>query len=107
MIDCICINADNKPAEIPTSHWIEHGKEYKVIMIYNMVMQNGTLGVDLQGIDLDGATNGMYSCFKMDRFAFKLEDLDALIKMAEDCAELNDFNVEELLTEQLELVPLD
>ena len=105
MIDCICIDDKNKPSAIPPSHWIEHGKEYKVIMIYNMVNQGAILGVVLQGLDLEQLNCG-YSCFRMDRFAFRLEDFDKLVALAKDCAELNDFNVEELIKEQ-ELVPLE
>lgn len=103
MIKAICINDSNKPSAIPGSHWIKKGEEYKVTFIYNMVKQEGILGVALAEIDLEHLNVG-YSCFKMDRFAFDLKDLEALVTMAKDCAELNDFNVEELLTEQLELV---
>jgi hypothetical protein len=104
MIDCICINDANKPTDIPGTHWIKKGNPYEFRMIYNMVMQEGILGVTLKEIDLETVTNGKYSCFRMDRFAFKLTDLPRLIELAKQCAELNDFNVEELLKEQVELV---
>jgi hypothetical protein len=105
MISCICINDKEKPKEIPNTHWIEKGKEYNVIMIYNMVNQGAILGVVLRGIDLESLDIG-YSCFRMDRFAFKLEDLDKLIALAKDCADLNGFDIEELIREQ-ELVPIE
>ena len=101
MIKCICIDNDNKPKAINTEHWLKKGEEYSVLMIYNMVMQEGILGVVLKEIDLE-AHGYHYSCFRMDRFGFELDDLEALVELAKDCAELNDFNVEELLTEQLE-----
>jgi len=103
MIKCICWNDKDKPSEIKAEHWVKDGKVYSILMIYNMVMQEGILGVVLKEIDLE-AHGYKYSCFRMDRFVFMKEDLDALIQLAKDCAELNDFNVEELLTEQLELV---
>lgn len=106
MIKATCINDKNKPSEILPVHWIKEGEKYSVLMIYNMVEQEGILGVVLQEIDLE-KHGYSYSCFRMDRFSFDLQDLGALIKLCEDCAELNDFNVEELLTEQLELVEID
>lgn len=101
MIKGICINEKNKPTEIAPEHWIKDGKEYHILMINNMVMQEGILGAVIKEIDLD-KLEYKYSCFRMDRFGFDIDDLEDLVQLAEDCAELNNFNVEELLTEQLE-----
>ena len=103
MINAICINAGSKPALIPMTHWLKVGQEYKVIMIYNMVKQEGILGVVLQGMDLEKLDCG-YSSYKIDRFGFRPEDMEDLVRLAKNCAELNDFNVEELLQEQLEVI---
>jgi hypothetical protein len=101
MIKGICINAKNKPEEVAPEHWVKEGQKYSVTMIYNMVMQKGILGITVSEIDLESKGYN-YSCFRMDRFGFDIDDLEELVQLAEDCAELNDFNVEELLTEQLE-----
>jgi hypothetical protein len=102
MIDTVCINDRNKPSAIPDSHWIVKDKEYTVIMIYNMVEQGAILGAVLKEIDLESLDIG-YSCFKLDRFGFKLDDMEALLELMKNCGELNDFNLEELLEEQLDL----
>lgn len=106
MIKGTCINDSNKPGEIYPEHWVKKGEKYSILMIYNMVEQEGILGVVLKEIDLE-KMGYSYSCFKMDRFSFDLQDLEALVQLCKDCAELNDFNVEELLTEQLELIEMD
>jgi len=104
MIKAICINDTKYPAEIPESHRPEKGKAYTIIHVYNMSndKQEGILGCDIKEIDLI-PLNLPYECFKMDRFGVSPGDLPALLKLAEDCAELNDFDISELFDEQLVL----
>lgn len=102
MIECLCINDSNKPESIPGSHWVKRHKKYHVVMIYNMVKQEGILGVALKEIDLD-SLDIEYNSFKISRFAFRPEDMDKLAQMAKDCKDLDGFDVEELINEQIEV----
>lgn len=109
MIECICINDAAKPEEIPMSSWVKKGNKYHVLMIKNMVNQGAILGVVLSEIALE-KLNTPYSCFKIDRFGFQQKDLEALLALMADCAELSDFNLDELMKEQVpvrEKVPLE
>ena len=103
MIKARCINDGSKPRDIEPQYWIKKGEEYTVLMVYNMVKQEGILGIVIKEIYLESKENP-YSCFRMDRFEFKYEDIEDLIQLCKDCAELNDFNVEELLHEQIEMI---
>jgi hypothetical protein len=100
MIETVCINDSNKPSIIPDTHWVKKGKWYNIIMVYNMVKQEGILGVVLKEIDLESLEIG-YSCFKIDRFAIKQEDIPALLQLIKDCGELNDFDPQKLIDEQV------
>jgi hypothetical protein len=102
MIKCKCIDATNKPSSIPNQLWITKGKEYTVIYVYKMVRMNGMLGVVLREKDLETSIEDHgYSCFRIDRFLFRLEDLEALSNLAKDCADLNDFNIDELIEQEV------
>lgn len=50
----ICINARNKPNDIPTSKWVTEGKVYTVIEVRKLLVQNGALGYKLEEVSLDG-----------------------------------------------------
>lgn len=94
----LCINDKNRPFEIPLSKWIWRDKEYEPIRICRMAKQSDILGVELAEIYLD-ETNDPYELFRLDRFAFRMEDWDELmelISMTDERIEL-----EELLKEQL------
>lgn len=105
MVEAVCLNDKNKPAEIPNSHWIVKDKKYTVIMIYKMVEQSNILGAVLKEIDLESLNIG-YSCFRLDRFGFRPEDAKALFELMKSSAELNDLNLEELFEEQVQLEEL-
>jgi len=105
MVKVICINDKNKPDNIPDTHWIVKGEAYHVTMVYNMVKQEGILGAVLKEINLENLDLG-YSCFRLDRFGINEKDVPALVELAEQCAELNDFSIEELIEEQLEIKQL-
>jgi len=94
----LCINDKNRPFEIPLNKWIWKDKEYEPIRICRMAKQSDILGVELAEICLD-ETNAPYELFRLDRFAFRMEDWDELmelISMTDERIEL-----EELLKEQL------
>tara|TARA_R110001606_G_C14975992_1_gene603780 strand:+ start:201 stop:461 length:261 start_codon:yes stop_codon:yes gene_type:complete len=80
----ICINDQNKPAEVPSSKWIKKGNKYTIIKVEKMLMMPGTFGVELEEIDLS-------DCFPHTRFnsnRFKIVDpVDNLIEKLENMLE--------------------
>jgi len=100
MIECTCINANNRPKEIPKNKWVKKGNTYTVIYTLTVLPQR-QLAVHLQEIDLD-ESNAPYEYFLANRFAFKPEALDELMDLIKACSD-TDFSMEELL-KQTELV---
>ena len=66
MIKVLCVNSNNKPNEIPNSHWIKKGEIYTVIEMKVMNQQNKLLGFKLEEIDLTSFFPYVY--FSSDRF---------------------------------------
>lgn len=98
MVIVICIDDSKKPHEIPNNKWVKRGNQYEIIRICRMLKQSDILGCELAEICLD-ETNAPYELFRLDRFAFRMEDWDELmelISMTDERIEL-----EELLKEQL------
>ena len=59
----ICIHDHERPNDIPTSRWVVKGQEYTVIKVERMHLHAGTLGYELEEIDLEEC------CFPYTRFA--------------------------------------
>ena len=104
MIKAMCINDKGIPSDIPASHRLEQGKWYTIIHVYNMANedQEGILGCDIKEIDLV-PLNLPYECWKMDRFGVSIDDLNELMELARNCAELNDLDLGQLFDEQVEI----
>jgi len=103
MVPCKCIDDTKKPPEIPQDKWIVKDEEYRVLAIYIHVNQGGIQGITLVEKPLD-ETCRPYQTFAIKRFAFRLEDIPALIQLAKDCSDiqtLNDSELAELLQEQV------
>jgi len=100
MIECTCINDSNRPTEISALDWPIKGKTYHIIWIYFHAGQNVS-GVDLKEIKLT-ADNMPFRSFKLERFAFKKEDLEALLELMKVCSSKIDIN--KAIEEQIELV---
>lgn len=103
MIGCICINDKHKPRQIPVNKWIESGKEYTIIHI------GTTIGTKIPTVTLSEITLGKesypYEGFRLDRFAFSVDDIQKLIAFMKDCSELKHIDIGELMEEmQLEIL---
>ena len=72
-IPVICINANNKPNEIPISQWLVKDKQYtiKEFCIHNL--QNRVIGVKLWELNIDNCFP--YSSFALTRFGIPTEQL--------------------------------
>lgn len=100
-IKCLCIDDAQKPIQIPNSKWVVKGKEYHVTHVYKQMQQPGVQGVELAEIDISNYFP--YNCYRLSRFAFKKEDLPKLFEMIQNCSELNDIDITNLI-ESLETV---
>lgn len=97
MIKCICIDDTNKPSVIPKEKWIEKDKEYHITYIYVMKnqIQFGIQGCDIAEIDI--SDYHPYNCFRLSRFAFSVDDLEALINIMIECGKMNNVSMDDLL----------
>jgi hypothetical protein len=102
MIECTCIDADNKPKEIPFNKWLKEGRKYNVIFTCTVLPQK-LLAFQLAEIELTDAELP-YEYFSSYRFAFTEENLLKLIELIKDCENI-DFDMNELL-KQTELEPI-
>ncbi|MDP2692723.1 MAG: hypothetical protein Q8O88_03745 [bacterium] len=64
-----CIDASNRPNDIPVSKWVVKGQEYTVIKAAKLTMQGGILGFQLAEIDLSDCVPYLY--FATSRFKEK------------------------------------
>lgn len=90
-----CIDAKNKPNDIPNSKWLVEGEKYTVIKVAKLLIQGGTVGFKLQELDIDAYFP--YQFFAASRFGIPLnnawniqEELDRILEEAkEEVADLN------------------
>jgi hypothetical protein len=91
-IECVCVDAKNRPSEIPVSKWIVEQEKYNITHVYNQLQQQGIKGVELAEFDISECVP--FNCYRLDRFAFTPENLQKLISMIKDCTDLNDINID-------------
>lgn len=63
--NCICINDQGRPAEVPANQWVVKGEQYTIIKIVNCLGQ-GIQGAELEEVKVDSA---LYKYFALSRFA--------------------------------------
>lgn len=95
-VPCICINAKNRPKEVPPQMWISEGIEYRITHIYYMKKQ-GIQGVLLKEVQIKNCPP--YEAYQLQRFAFAEENFKKLIELISLCTELNNVDIEKLLEE--------
>ena len=76
LIKLLCINDQNRPEDIPLSHWVEEGFFYTLKDIKKLTIQGGILGVQIDEIDLL-ELGGQHEFFALNRFALDINDLEA------------------------------
>ena len=69
MFTVTCIDAANRPNDIPTSKWIIKGNDYTVIKVSKMNVQGGILGYQLAEVSLEGCAP--YLFYAASRFKIK------------------------------------
>lgn len=88
-IRAICVNDADKPKEIPSEKWPVKGRMYHITWILNQIGQPGVLkGCELKEFDI--SMHAPYNCYRLDRFAVPLSDLEALFELMKRCTSMND-----------------
>lgn len=107
MVKAICINDKDKPEEIPDSCWVKEGQVYHITWVYKLPIQGFILACDLKEISLY-EVDTIYNHYKLDRFALTEEDFYKLLELMKECSDISkEVNIEEILRENTELVPLE
>lgn len=83
----VCIDDSNRPIDIPIEKWVKKDEEYTVLKFVKIKLQNNTLGVELNEIDLSDCFP--YTYFDAKRFAFltpkkkkeKVEELELELEL--------------------------
>ena len=96
-IKVICIDDANKPKEIPQEKWVIKGETYHISHIFKQLLQPGIQGVEL--VEFDISMHEPYNCYRLTRFAFRPEDISKFVEMMNDCANLNDIDIQKLTKE--------
>jgi hypothetical protein len=96
MIECLCIDAKNRPEEVPMKKWISEGMKYHITHVYYHSMQ-GIQGCSLHEVRLKDCPP--YNAFKLSRFAFTKKSLEDLKVMMKACSELNEIQISALLAD--------
>lgn len=91
-IKVLCIDDKEKPSVIPTNKWVKEGKWYTINHIFIMKNQDNIKGCELSEFDI--SMYAPYNCYKLDRFAVDVNDIEKLIEFAVDCGKLNDVNID-------------
>lgn len=70
-----CLNAKDKPNDIPTSKWVVEGEFYTVVKIAKLLIQGGMVGFKLEELNIDAYFP--YQYFAATRFGIPvMEDWD-------------------------------
>ena len=63
----ICIDSSNKPSKVPDNEWIEEGVVYTVVLVRQMGLQKGKIGVKLKEVELSDSSFP-YEFYNFERF---------------------------------------
>lgn len=92
-----CINAKNKPNDIPNSKWLVEGQTYTVTKVAKLLIQGGMVGFKLEELNIDSYFP--YQFFAANRFGLPVTQgwnieaaLEKILKEAkEEVHELNEY----------------
>ena len=94
IVECICINNENRPEVIPINKWLKKGNAYTIIFTV-LVLPQRQIGVHLSEIEFT-EKELPYEYFLLSRFAFTKENFLLLNELIKECTD-TDFSMEELL----------
>ena len=99
MIECLCIDAKNRPQEIPLGKWIQEGMKYHITHVFFHPLQ-GLQGCSLHEVKLSLKDTYPYNAYRLSRFGFTQKGLEDLAIMMKACSDLNEIQISALLAEQ-------
>jgi hypothetical protein len=100
MVEVICIDDKNKPAEIPARFWIKEGEKVHITLVtFHPKQEGGIQGCELYEKPLPLEHCAPYNFWKLSRFGITPENLEALIALIKESTELNDVDVRQLVKE--------
>lgn len=103
-VECLCIDAANRPSEVLPQNWISKGIQYHIIHVYYYPNQ-GIQGVLLEEVS---TKSEKYDSYRLTRFAFTEEGFYKLRELMKLCTELNEVDINKLIEESnLETVKED
>lgn len=94
-VECLCIDASNRPEEILPQNWINKMTQYNIIHVYYYPKQ-GIQGVLLEEVS---TKSERYDSYRITRFAFTEESFAKLVELMKLCTELNSIDINKLLKE--------
>jgi hypothetical protein len=102
-VECICVDDNDKPKQIPENKWPKRGKRYNIYYTVQCLPQR-QIGVLLEEIELTDKEYP-YQYFLAKRFGFTRENFDKLNALIKECTDA-DFSIEELM-EQSQLIEVN
>jgi len=95
--EVICLDARNKPNDIPSSKWVVEGQKYTVIKVAKLLIQGGMVGFKLEELNIDAYFP--YQFFAASRFGLPVNqgfDVEAMLnkileEAKEEVKELNEY----------------
>lgn len=105
MCRLLCIDAANRPKEIPKEKWITKDMEYTAVWVTIHPNQGNIQGVQVAEIFLD-ETCAPYETFRLSRFAIHKDDLEEFIKLAQECSGFSENDVRKIVEEEIILQEL-
>jgi len=90
-VRCKCIDAKDRPSEIPKEKWPKNGGEYHITYVYFKPHQN-LQAVTLAEFDIEDCFP--YNSYKLQRFKIHKDDIELFKELCEFCTDMNemDFN---------------
>ena len=73
----LCINAKDKPNDIPITKWVVEGETYTITKFMRMRMDGNIIGVKLKELNLDEYFP--YTYIRLDRFSISEDQIENLV----------------------------
>lgn len=99
-IKCICIDDSNRPKEVPFEKWPKKDEIYHITWIFKQYKQPGVKGVELAEFDI--SMHAPYNCYRLNRFAIRLEDFEKFLQLMKDTSEVDNIDVDAFVNTLIE-----
>lgn len=93
-IRCKCVDATDRPKEIPSEKWVKKGGEYNITWVYWKPIQN-LMAVELAEFDISDCFP--YNSYKIQRFMIHKDDIELFKELAKSCSEIGEMDLSKVL----------